>query len=66
MDGSWKEGKGGVGVIVRNSLGSVVFYGIFPILAAISPLHIKTLAALKGLEVVAAFQVHVPILKLTV
>ena len=30
VDGSWKEGKGGIGVIVRNNLGEVVLSGIFP------------------------------------
>ena len=41
----------------KNSLGSMVFSGIFPILTAISSLHIETLAVLKGLELVAAFQI---------
>ena len=57
MDGSWKEGRGGIGIIVQNSRGLVVLSGIFSLMSAISPLHAEILAVNKGLEVVVAFQI---------
>ena len=58
VDGAWKDGKGGLGVIVRDSLGNVVLSGVFPELAAVLPLHIELLAILKALEVAAAFNLQ--------
>ena len=58
VDGSWKDGKGRIRVIVHDSLSLVIFSGIFPVLTTISLLHVEILAVLKGLELAKAFYIQ--------
>ena len=55
VDGAWKERRGGIGVLFRDSKGAVLASGIFPVDSASSPLHVEVLAVLKGLEMAESF-----------